>query len=121
MEKILFSLMNKLEKDHNFDPYAGRKLFSYMYDLGFEDIKMDIVPHHLFYGDKIRKEDLFNWIKKVEMASTKAGEVFDDYDGGHKGFFEDFNKFFTDPRRFTYTPLIICRGTKPLSDGEDQE
>lgn len=121
MEEVLFSLMDKLEKEHNFDPYAGRKLYAYMYDQGFEDIEMDLVPHHLFYGDKIRKEDLFNWIKKVEVASTKASEIFDAYDGGHKAFFEDFNSFFMDARRFTYTPLIICKGVKPFSDGEDQE
>jgi len=115
MEETLFSLMNKLEKEHNFDPYAGRKLYSYMFDQGFQDITVDLVPHHLFYGDRIRKEDLFNWIKKVEVVSMKAGEIFEGYDGGHKAFFKDFKKFFLDPRRFTYTPLIICKGVKPLS------
>ena len=27
----------------------------------------------------------------------------------------DFKKFLLDPRRFTYTPLILCKGIKPVS------
>ena len=114
MEKILFELMNRLEKEYNFDPYSGRKLYAYLYDLGYQDIQLDLRAHHLIYG-KIRDEDLFNWIKKVEVASMKTEELFEDYPGGHDAFFADFTKFFLDPRRFTYTPLILCKGMKPLS------
>ena len=47
------------------------------------------------------------------MASIKAKALFDDYPGGSDGFIKDFNEFFHDPRRFTYTPLILCTGRKP--------
>ncbi len=36
-----------------------------------------------------------------------------DYPGGYRGFFSDFDAFFNDPRRFTYTPMILCKGRKP--------
>lgn len=114
MEKTLFRLMGTLERDFDFDPYAGRKLYAYLYDLGYEDICAEVVPHHLFYGD-MREEDMFNWVKKVEMATTKARALFSAYPGGHDGFFADFRKFFSDPRRFTYTPLIMVRGTRPAA------
>jgi 2-polyprenyl-3-methyl-5-hydroxy-6-metoxy-1,4-benzoquinol methylase len=113
MEQILFRLMAILEERHNFDPYAGRKLYANLYDLGYEDIEMDLIAHHLFYG-KIRDEDIFNWIRKTETASLKMKELFEDYPGGYDDFFADFKKFFLDPRRFTYTPLILCKGRKPL-------
>ncbi|MBW2610359.1 MAG: methyltransferase domain-containing protein [Deltaproteobacteria bacterium] len=113
MENILFKLMNKLENEYNFDPYSGRKLYSYLYDLGYQDIRLDLMAHHLFYG-KVKDTDVYNWIKKMDMASVKAKDVFDDYPGGNAAFFKDFTRFFLDLRRFTYTPLIVCKGSKPL-------
>jgi len=112
MEKILLELMKLLEIRFNFDAYAGRKLYSYVYDLGYHNVALQLLPHHLFYG-KVKTEDIFNWVKKVEVVSVKAKELFEDYPGGRSGFFEDFKSFFLSPRRFTYTPLILCKGTKP--------
>ena len=112
MEKILLQAMSEVELKNNFDPYVGRKLYSYLYDLGYENIRMDMKGHHLIYGEA-KKADLFNWTKKLEMASQKVANAFKDYPGGRKKFFTDFIRFFNDPRRFTYTPLILCKGLKP--------
>ena len=112
MENILSKLMELLEREHNFDPYAGRKLYSYIYDLGYCGIRMNLVAHHLLYGN-IKDSDIFNWIKKLEVATIKAVDLFEYYPGGGLSFFRDFRDFFLSPRRFTYTPLIICTGSKP--------
>ena len=114
MENTLFKIMKRLELERNFDPYAGRKLYSHLYDLGYQDIRLDLSAHHLLYGN-INDRDMFNWLKKMEIASIKAKELFENYAGGKDSFFNDFKNFFLDPRRFTYTPLIICMGTKPPS------
>ena len=114
MERILFEAMGILEKEFNFDPYAGRKLYSYLYDLGYEKIQMSLMAHHLIYGD-LSEADAFNWGKKMEIGFMKTREVFERYPGGYKAFLTDFTRFFNDPRRFTYTPLILCKGMKPLS------
>jgi hypothetical protein len=114
MEKILRDIMEKIDEKYNFDTYAGRKLYSYLYDSGYENIEMNLAPHHLFYG-KIDSKDIFNWTKKVEIAIDKLGDLFDDYPGGSEAFIADFRKFIHDPRRFTYTSLILCKGRKPLS------
>ncbi len=113
MEKTLFQIMEKLETAYNFDPYSGRKLYAYLYDLGYRNIQVDLKAHHLLYG-KTRDEDLFNWFKKVEVIATKIQDIFEEYPGGQDAFFEDFTAFFSDSRRFTYTPLILCKGIKPL-------
>ena len=113
MEEILLRAMTQVETVNNFDPYAGRKLYSYLYDLGYEDIRMDMKAHHLIYG-KVKTSDLFNWTKKLEMALVKVSDTLDRYPGGHKKFFNDFVAFFNDPRRFTYTPLMLCKGLKPF-------
>ena len=57
--------------------------------------------------------DAFNWAKKIEIVSEKAGLAFDEYKGGREEFMEEFTRFFSDPRRFSYTPLICVRGCKP--------
>jgi SAM-dependent methyltransferase len=112
MEMVLQMLMHKMMHSYNFDPYVGRKLYAYLYDQAFRDIEVNMIPHHLIYGD-LRDSDDFNWIKKIEMASIKARENFEAYPGDYEGFLEDFTAFFHDPRRFTYTPLMICTGKKP--------
>ncbi|EFK10178.1 methyltransferase domain protein [delta proteobacterium NaphS2] len=112
MEKILLQAMSVAELANNFDPYVGRKLYSYLYDLGYKNIRMDMKAHHLIYG-KVKEPDLFNWTKKMEVGSQRASNIFEGYPGGQKKFFADFTKFFNDPRRFTYTPLILCKGLKP--------
>ncbi len=114
MEHILFQVMDRLIQEYNFDPYSGRKLYAYLYDLDYQDIHVDLIAHHLIYG-KIKDEDMFNWIKKVEVASIKVKSLFKEYSGGFDSFFADFTKFFLSQRRFTYTPLILCKGKKPLS------
>jgi len=100
-----------LEKNANFDPYAGRKLYSYLYDLGCAEIGVNLQAHHLIFG-KLREVDEFNWKKKVEIAAKNSGYRFSEYDGGYTEFYEEFMLFFNDKKRFTYTPLIACRGRK---------
>ena len=114
MSRMLNTVMDFMEEEYNFDPYAGRKLYTYLYDAGFQEIDVDLIPHHLLYGELLDKE-LFDWFKKVEIAVQKADGLFKSYPGGHRAFIKDFETFFRDPRRFTYTPMILCRGTKAHS------
>lgn len=113
MDRLLHRLMERLDREYNFDTYAGRKLYSYVYDADLEDISMDLFAHHLFYGS-IEDKDVFNWTKKAEMAASRLGDLFDDYPGGSKAFSEEFNRFLYDPRRFTYTTMMLCKGRKPF-------
>ncbi|MEW6665576.1 MAG: methyltransferase domain-containing protein [Thermodesulfobacteriota bacterium] len=114
MQEILQELAARVQATHNFDPYAGRKLYRHLYDSGYQDIRVDLVPHHLIYGE-VKDLEVFNWVKKSEIVSLKARGMFEKYPGGHDAFFQDFSNFFLSPRRFTYTPLILCKGTKPSS------
>jgi len=112
MESVIHALVRRMMEKYNFDPYAGRKLYTHLYDLGFDDIEVHLVPHHLIYGE-LKESDDFNWFKKLEMASSKARDVFDGYPGGYETFRKDFRQVFNHPRRFTYSPLIIVTGRKP--------
>ena len=110
LEHTINGIMTLVERDFNFDPYVGRKLYSFLYDNGLENIAVDLMPHHLIYGE-LNDIDAYNWIQKLEVAAKSSGFPFAEYSGGYDEFLEEFKLFFADPRRFTYTPLIICRGT----------
>lgn len=112
LENAIQKIMESLEKNEDFDPYMGKKLYSFLYDLKFQQIDVMMEPHHLIFGE-LGSIDEFNWTKKAEVAGHKAGISFDGYSGGYKEFYDEFKKAFADPRRFTYTPLICCRGVKP--------
>lgn len=113
LERATTGVMKRLEKNLNFDPYIGVKLYSFLYDLGYHDIDVDVTPHNLIFG-KLKEHEKFNWVKKAQLAGKKSGYPFEEYDGNLQGFMEEFQVFFRDPRVFTYTPLIACRGKKPI-------
>ncbi|MBW1698155.1 MAG: methyltransferase domain-containing protein [Deltaproteobacteria bacterium] len=112
LEKSMFGLASALRKNANFDPYMGRKLYSYLYDLGFQEIEVNVEAHNLIYGE-LNKIDAFNWKKKLEVAASRSGYGFNEYKAGFVEFFDEFMQFFSSPKRFTYTPVIMCKGRKP--------
>jgi ubiquinone/menaquinone biosynthesis C-methylase UbiE len=111
LENALVQIMNKLGTQFNFDPYVGIKLYSYLFDLGFADLEVRVTPHNLIYGD-LKEKDAFNWTKKVEIAARNSGCRFEEYEGGFEEFYEEYTQFFSSLRRFTYTPMIWCRGRR---------
>jgi len=112
LKVALDRITEALEERHGFDPYVGRKLYGLLYDLGYQNIQVAVRAHHLIYG-KLRHQDFFNWMKKIEMIIRKEPSLVKAYLGGVNEFIKEFKEFFLNPRRFTYTPLIMCKGVKP--------
>jgi hypothetical protein len=111
LESALHGIMNALEATAGFDAYAGRKLYRYLYDLQLQQLAVRMDAHHLIYGP-LKPSDAFNWQKKIEVAARNSGYAFAEFDGGFDEFREQFRRFFSNPRRFTYTPVMVCRGIK---------
>lgn len=112
LENILIKTMMHTQENYNFDLYAGRKFYAHLYDLGFDDISVNVMAHHLIYGE-LQSSDEFNWMKKLEVGIQKAPDILKEYPGGSEKLLSDFKTFFRNPRRFTYSPLILCKGRKP--------
>lgn len=113
LERTFQQLAESQRAKNNFDPFVGRKLSTYLYDLGFQEIQVDVKMHHLVFGE-LCEFDRWNWWHKIELAGRRSGLTFEDYEGGFAGFEKEFIEYFTDPRRFAYTPIILARGQKPL-------
>lgn len=119
MAKIVPEIIHRLEEVYNFDAYAGRKLYAHLFDLGFENIEVNVTAHHVIYG-AIRDVDNYNWTRKIEVTASRLADLFDTYPGGYPAFLDDFRNYFRDPRRFVYTPLIMVRGKRPENLLPDQ-
>lgn len=110
LEKSILAISEELQNKANFDPYAGRKLYSYLYDLNFKNIKIDIKAHHNIYG-QLAEKDEYNFLKKIEIAPQKINFKLKNYDN-YQEFINEARMSFRNERRFTYTPIIICKGVK---------
>jgi ubiquinone/menaquinone biosynthesis C-methylase UbiE len=110
LEHAFESAVSQLEAKANFDPYAGRKLYSHLYRLGYSDIQVDAGAHHLIYGE-LPEADEYNWGRKLEVLARKLRIDLPGYSSPEE-FQEDFMQFFRDPGRFTYTPVIAAWGRK---------
>lgn len=90
-ENAIQGIMENLASKYNFDPYVGVKLYSYLFDLGYEEIAADVSAHNLICGS-LSDSSLFNWQKKVEIAGKKSGFKFPDYPGGYEEFAQEFKE-----------------------------
>ncbi len=113
LEESLLSLVRTLEENHLFDPYAGRKLYSFFHRAQLEDIHVHFHDHHLFYSD-LSPSDEFNWLAKIDrlIEHQKEGTLRFNFD--LKAFKQRFFEFLRLPGRFSYTPLILVEGRRPI-------
>ena len=80
-ESAMVEIMKNLETRFNFDPYVGIKLYSFLFDLNYEEIDVSVTPHNLIFGD-LREDQAYNFTKKIEIAAKNSGYQFNDYRGG---------------------------------------
>jgi ubiquinone/menaquinone biosynthesis C-methylase UbiE len=111
LQSTLGDIMERLVRDFNFDPYAGRRLYRHFSDLGFGEIDCMMEMHHLFFGE-LPKKDAYNWLRKIEVTARKSGCRFEAYGGSYEAFRDEALAFMLNPTRFTYTPLVVVRGRK---------
>lgn len=111
IETQLREVAQELERAKFWDPYAGRKIYSYYADAGLSDVKVHMIPHHLIYGES-HSRDIANWRQKFEIIEqlSKAGTIHLSFDVSE--FKTEFFKFFESSHRFSYSPLFLVEGRK---------
>ena len=114
LERTMRNMVLITQRQYGFDPFVGRKLYSYLYDLGCVDIDVRMSAHHLIYGE-LSEIDRFNWLSKAEAARNAPGLFANDYPDGYEEFHRELCAYLEHPRRFIYTPLIMCKGRMPVA------
>lgn len=111
LDAQLREIASELERTKFWDPYAGRKLYSYYSEFGLKDVRVHLIPHHLIYGES-NPRDIANWTQKIEIIEqlSKAKTIQLSFD--IQKFRKEFFKFFESPGRFSYSPLILIEGRK---------
>ncbi|MDT8443336.1 MAG: methyltransferase domain-containing protein [Desulfuromonadales bacterium] len=112
VDETIREVVSDLEKNADFDPYAGRRLYGHLFNLGYQDIRVEMTSHHLIYGE-LDEAERYNWERKVLVAARRSNCGFSRYQGDFDSFAREFTAAFQNPCRFTYTPLISCCGRKP--------
>jgi ubiquinone/menaquinone biosynthesis C-methylase UbiE len=112
LDQTMRNLVFAMQKQYGFDPYVGRKLYACLYDLGCADIEVRVSAHHLIYG-QLSDNDRFNWLAKAEAARNAPGLFADTYPGGFEEFRRELVAYLEHPRRFIYTPIVMCKGKPP--------
>jgi ubiquinone/menaquinone biosynthesis C-methylase UbiE len=112
LEKMLVKGMDWLGERGNFDPYAGRRLYAYLYDLGYQDIVVDLQCRGI-YGT-LSEKDEFNVTKKMALVPRLPESIFEGFAGGRSGLLKELDSYVHDPRRFMYNTQVCCRGVRPI-------
>ena len=116
LERTMRNMVLAAQRQHGFDPFVGRKMYAYLYDLGCVDIEVRMTAHHLIYGE-LSETDRFNWLSKAEATRNTPRLFAADYPGGYEEFRRELVAYLEHPRRFIHTPLIICKGRRPADKG----
>jgi ubiquinone/menaquinone biosynthesis C-methylase UbiE len=97
-----------------FDPHAGRKLYSRFRRAGLEDIQVHLIPYHVYAGT-IPDDALPNWRQKLEVVRPAAVAEFGGHAAGEAAydrFAQAFIDHLKDPDSFTYSTLILVSGKR---------
>jgi SAM-dependent methyltransferase len=106
----LSCVLGALEK-RGFDPFAGRKLFSFCKSAGLNKIRVSAESYHLYAG-AIDDRNLQFWQTKLDIALPIAASVL----GGEPAALalrERFLEYLKRDDSLTYSVLFTVEGTKP--------
>lgn len=111
LESQLHQIARELQKSKAWDPNVGRKLFSMFHELGVSEVKVQVFPHHLVYGQSnpVDEEEWDLRLKKLEQLKMH-GLLKLDFD--LDVFRTELFSFFQNPLRLSYSPLIVVEGVK---------
>jgi SAM-dependent methyltransferase len=110
LQEGLRCVLDALAK-RGFDPFAGRKLFSFCKAAGLNDIRVSAESYHLYAGP-IDEHNLQLWQEKFDIALPVAASVL----GGEPAALALRERFLNYLRRddsLTYSVIFTVEGTKP--------
>lgn len=94
-----------------FDPFVGRKLYTYFFEVGFSEIKVDLRPYHTVFGAP-SAEVMAQWREKIRIFQDNFQRLSPDKYRTAAPLFEGFLDFLAREDTVTYSVLFIVQGVK---------
>jgi ubiquinone/menaquinone biosynthesis C-methylase UbiE len=95
-----------------FDPFVGRKLFSFAQKAGMQHIDVQVESYHLIAG-VVGPEILKQWELKLEIAAPQLTKVLGS-ERAAKEHAQRFLEYLRRPDTLTYSTVFTVSGKKPL-------
>jgi len=95
-----------------FDPFVGRKLFSFAQKAGLQQINVQVESYHLIAG-VVGPEILKQWELKLEIAAPQLTKVLGS-ETAAKEHAQRFLEYLRRPDTLTYSTVFTVSGKKPL-------
>jgi ubiquinone/menaquinone biosynthesis C-methylase UbiE len=95
-----------------FDPFVGRKLFSFAQKAGLQHIDVQIESYHLIAG-VVGPEILKQWELKLEIAAPQLKRVLGSETAAREHA-QRFLEYLRRPDTLTYSTVFTVSGKKPL-------
>jgi ubiquinone/menaquinone biosynthesis C-methylase UbiE len=95
-----------------FDPFVGRKLFSFAQKAGLQQIDVQVESYHLIAG-VVGPEILKQWALKLEIAAPQLKKVLGS-ETAAKEHAKRFLEYLRRPDTLTYSTVFTVSGKKPL-------
>src|ERR1700675_2501901 len=106
-EKVITALAGT-----GFDPFVGRKLFSFAQRAGLEQIDVQVESYHLIAG-VVGPEILKQWELKLEIAAPQLEKVLGSKSAAREHA-QRFLEYLRRPDTLTYSTVFTVSGKKPL-------
>ncbi|MBU0516130.1 MAG: methyltransferase domain-containing protein [Proteobacteria bacterium] len=94
-----------------FDPFVGRKLYSYFFEVGLKEIKVDLRPYHTVFGAP-SPEVMAQWEQKIRIFQDNFQKLSPEKYRTAAPLFEGFLDFLAREDTVTYSILFMVQGVK---------
>ncbi len=91
-----------------FDPFTGRKLFGYLHEAGLEQVKVHVIPYHLYDGTA-PEGDMSNWTTKFDVVRAAVLSHFPSPQA-YDDFVAEYLAHMRSSETFLYSCLILAEG-----------
>jgi ubiquinone/menaquinone biosynthesis C-methylase UbiE len=107
----IYEVIDIIDGKSGFDPLVGRKLYSFFCQVGFEDIRVAVLPYHTIFGEP-SQEVFEQWRTKMAILEKNFKSLAIEHYEEKKHIFTDLLEFIKRPDTATYSCLFIVQGIK---------
>jgi ubiquinone/menaquinone biosynthesis C-methylase UbiE len=110
LQKQIEKIGKMIADNQGFDPYVGRKLYSFFKQAGLKDIDIEIDKYHNIYGT-IDAKNLSLWEAKMEIAEPEIARAMGSKNKAKK-LIKDYIDYLKDDNTITFSIMFTAYGKK---------